>query len=77
MPSVTIALPDTVAEQEAKLFLALKLFELGRLSCGKAAEVAGCSKRAFLEQLGKHGIPVFNTSPEELDEDEKNAGRRE
>jgi len=69
MPSVTIDLPETVAEQEAKLLLAIKLFETGRLSCGKAAEVAGISKRAFMEILGKHGVPVFETSPDELDDD--------
>lgn len=74
MPSITITLPDSVAEQEAKLLLAIKLYETGRLSCGKAAEVAGYSKRTFLELLGKNGVPVFDMSSNELDEDVSHAG---
>jgi hypothetical protein len=38
--------------------MALKFFELGRLSLGQAAEVAGYSKRAFIDVLGEYGIPV-------------------
>lgn len=74
MPSVTIALPDSIAEQEARLLLAIKLFEIGRLSCGKAAEVSGYSKRVFLELLGKQGVPVFDTLPDDLDDDVSHAG---
>jgi predicted HTH domain antitoxin len=73
MPSITIALPDSVPEQEAKLLLAVKLFEMGRLSCGKAAEVARFSKRTFLELLAKYRVPVFDTSPDELNEDVSHA----
>ena len=58
---------------QARLLLALKLYEEGRLSCGKAAEVAGYSKRTFMELLGKHGIAVFDYPPEELTGDVQNA----
>jgi len=66
MTSVTISLPDSVSPDEARFLLAAKLYESGRLSCGKAAEVAGYSKRTFMELLGKNGIPVFDYPPEDL-----------
>ncbi len=45
---------------------ALKFFELGRLSLGQAAEVAGYSKRAFIDVLGQYGIPVADYPASEL-----------
>lgn len=47
--------------------LAIKLYEAGRVSLGKAAEIAGYSKRAFIELLSQQQIPVVNYSPEELE----------
>lgn len=73
MPSLTIELPDSVSESEAKLLLAIKLYEEGRISCGKAAEMAGYSKRTFMELLGKRGIPVINYPAEDLEQDLENA----
>jgi predicted HTH domain antitoxin len=73
MSTATIVLPDSISEAEARLLLAIKLFETGRLSCGKAAEVAGYSKRTFMELLGRHGAPVFNSPADELDRDLANA----
>lgn len=49
--------------------LAIKLFEVGKISLGKAAKMAGFSKRAFIEILGRYKIPVFAYSPEELREE--------
>ena len=46
--------------------LSIKLYEAERISLGKAAELAGYSKRAFMEVLSKEGIPVINISPEDL-----------
>lgn len=68
-----IDIPLLVTEDEAKLYLAIKLFEVGRLSCGQAAEFAGYSKRTFLELLGKQGIPALNYPTYELADDYKNA----
>lgn len=69
MSQLTVALPDSVTEGEAKLLLAMKLFEVGRLSCGQAAELAGYSKRTFMELLGKHGVPAFDYDSTELTDD--------
>ena len=65
-------LPLGISENEAKLFLAIKLYEINKISLGKAAKLAGYSKLAFIEVLGKYKVPVFNYSPEELREEVSN-----
>lgn len=69
MPQTIIAVPESIREDEAKMYLAMKLFEVGRLSCGQAAELAGYSKRTFMELLGKHGVAVMDYPPQELQDD--------
>jgi len=59
-------LPVGVSESEAKLLLAIKLYELDKISLGKAAKLAGYSKSAFMEVLGQYKIPIFNYSVEDL-----------
>jgi predicted HTH domain antitoxin len=66
---LTVSLPSSISEDEAKLCLAIKLFELGRLSCGQAAELAGYSKRTFMELLGKRSIAIFDHPVAELGDD--------
>ena len=63
---LTLNLPPQITKDETQTLLAIKFYETGRLSLGKAAELAGYSKRAFIEVLGHHQIPIFNYSPEEL-----------
>ena len=75
MNPMTLELPDSVSADEAKLYLAVKLFEVGRLSCGQAAELAGYSKAAFMEILGKQGVAVFNYPSEDLGTDLEDARR--
>ena len=52
---------------QIRLMAALKMFELGKLSSGKAAELAGVSRVEFLDLCGRYQVPVFNYSPEELE----------
>lgn len=66
MSTAVIQLPDTVSEGEARLLLAVKLLEAGRVSCGQAAEISGYSKRAFMELLGRQQVCVFNGPVNEL-----------
>jgi predicted HTH domain antitoxin len=73
MSQLTVALPGSITAAEAKLYLAMKLFEIGRLSCGQAAELAGYSKTTFMEWLGRHGVAVFNYDPNELTDDLRHA----
>ena len=67
--TLTVTLPFDVDPEEARLLLSMKLFEEGKISLGKAAEMAGYSKRTYMELLGKRGIPVFNYPPEDLEEE--------
>lgn len=53
-------------EQHLRLMAALKMFELGKVSSGKAAELAGMSKAEFLETCGKYRVSVFNYPDEEI-----------
>ena len=51
---------------EAKLLLAAKLYELGRLSSGEAAQLAGRSRVEFLFALANIGLPMSNLREEDL-----------
>lgn len=74
MTTLTLNLPKTVKfdERELVMILATKLYERGTLSLGQAAELAGLSKRAFMEILGDYGVSVFNYSADELEKDLEN-----
>ena len=50
---------------QAKFLLAAKLYELGRLSSGEAAQLAGKSRVEFLFGLAQIGIPMSNLRAEE------------
>jgi predicted HTH domain antitoxin len=60
------SLPPFVDSGESRLMMALKCFELGRLSLGQAAELVGYTKRAFIDVLGHYGIPVADYAASEL-----------
>ena len=61
-----VELPPNLSEEEAKLLLAVKLYEVGKVSLGQAAKLAGFSKRGFIDVLSRQKVPVFDYSPEEL-----------
>lgn len=75
MKTIHLNIPDTVDldDREAKMLLASRLYEKGKLSLGQAAEMVGFSKRAFMEILGDYDVSIFNLSEEELDNDINNA----
>ena len=62
-------------EAEARLLLALTLYDSGRLSTELAAQLAGMSRFAFIFELGKHGLSPFGATAVELAEDVENARR--
>jgi len=53
-------------QQQIRLMAALKMFELGKLSSGKAAELAGLSRVGFFEACGRYKVSVFNYPADEL-----------
>ena len=56
-------------EVEARLLLAVKLYELGRVSTGRAAELAGMSRVAFIFALDRFDLSPIGVDPDELAED--------
>lgn len=64
-----LELPSDLSIDEVTLLLAIKLYEVGKVSLGQAAKIAGYSQRTFMEILGRHQVPIFAYSPEELRED--------
>ncbi len=74
---VTIEIPEKVllAEKsdevafarEMRLLAAIKLYELGRLSSGRAAELAGKSRVEFLLLLGDYKVFPLSSDLEELE----------
>ena len=64
--------PEQFAEQGRRL-IAVKLFELGRLSSGQAARFAGMERVVFLDALKSYQVSAINLSSEELAKDISNA----
>lgn len=47
---------ETSFAREMRMLAAVKLYELGRLSSGRAAELAGMSRVEFLLSLGRYKV---------------------
>ena len=58
--------PEEVGHQ-IRLMAALKMFELGKLSSGKAAELAGLSRVEFLSTCARYKVSVFNYPSDEVE----------
>ena len=74
---ITISVPEKVllAEKtdevafahELRMLGAVKLYELGRLSSGRAAELAGMSRVEFLLALGRYKVFPFQDELNQLE----------
>jgi len=53
--------------------MAVKLFEMKRLSSGMAAKLAGVDRVTFLLSLHQYGVPAIDLEEEELLSDVNNA----
>lgn len=51
---------------ELRLTSAVKLFELGKLSSGAAARLAGIPRTIFLTKLADYGVDTFRLTEEDL-----------
>ena len=60
--------PEQFSE-EAKLLVAVKLYELGRLSSGAAAKLADIPKPLFLMKLADYDVDAFQLTEEDLQQD--------
>jgi predicted HTH domain antitoxin len=81
--TMTIAYPEELLlslkkspdefEAEARLLLAVKLYEMHRISTGMAAQLAGVSRPIFLLELARFGLSPLGQEPDEIAEDYHNA----
>jgi predicted HTH domain antitoxin len=70
LPVDALASPGVSLESlaiEAKFMLALKLFEVGRLSSAKAGQLCGMGRVEFLLAASRAGVPVLALDSDELD----------
>lgn len=59
--------------RELRLAAAIKWYEMERISQGKAAEIAGLSRSAFIEALSRYGVSPIQVSPSELENEVRRA----
>jgi predicted HTH domain antitoxin len=64
--SLALKVPNEALGRELLLAAAVKLYEVGRLSSGAAAELAGVPKPLFLTKLADYGVCTFDLTKEEL-----------
>jgi predicted HTH domain antitoxin len=75
MKTMTFQVPDNIEvdNKQLAILVASKLYEMGKLSLGQAADVAGLTKRAFAELLSSYDVSIFNFPPSDLSSDVANA----
>jgi predicted HTH domain antitoxin len=75
MKTMTLQVPDNIEvdNKQLAILVASKLYEMGKLSLGQAADVAGLTKRAFAELLSSYDVSIFNFPPSDLSSDVANA----
>jgi predicted HTH domain antitoxin len=55
--------------REMRVLAAVKLYELGRLSSGRAAELAGMPRAEFLLEVGRYQVFPFEAELRDLEKD--------
>ncbi len=68
---VLVSLKESPQEfsKDILILAAVKLYELGKLSSGRAAQMAAVSRVSFLQLLARYNVPIFDLTEEELKQD--------
>ena len=79
MQTVSIQLPETVFSalrkdpqelaKEMRIVAAVKWYEMGEVSQGEAAEIAGLTRLEFINILSRYHVSPFQYTPEEIAEE--------
>ena len=79
MSEITVDIPEDALEAlkespetagaTLRMAAAAKLYEMGRLSTGAAAQLAGVPRSVFLTRLAEYGVASFDFDEDELDEE--------
>lgn len=71
---IKLEIPEVnLKAEDIRILLAIKLFEDGIVSLGKASEIAGYSERTFAELLLHRGIPPIKYEDINIKEESVNA----
>ncbi|AUB85730.1 UPF0175 family protein [Candidatus Thiodictyon syntrophicum] len=83
MTRLTLGIPEsafatlyqapTEFAQEMRVAAAVKWYELERISQGRAAEIAGLTRAAFIDALSRYRVSPFQYSEEDLSEELRDA----
>ena len=84
--TLTISYPDDLPESmgktktefaaEVQFLVAAKLYEIGKISSGRAARMAEMDRKSFLLKLKEYKIPAPNYSLDELEQEIREARER-
>jgi predicted HTH domain antitoxin len=66
---LSAGMPSLEFEREARFAMAGKLFELGRLTSGRAAQLCGMERVEFLLSLPRIGISSVNLTQDDADDE--------
>jgi len=70
-----LAMSPSDLDQEVRLMIAARLYESGRASTGRAAELMGVPRTLLLSRLGSFGVCLTEMTEEELRGDLEHARR--